>query len=97
MTNGTWPEVGTLPAEIVGDDVPAIYAHLPQRLTALSALAYLRRVGEEPRVQSQDDWQNELAAAVASLEQRSFAAAGEQPNEAELRTLLQRWRDRAVA
>ena len=78
-------------------EVEVVVLPLPQRLTALSALAYLRRIGEEPRVQNQEDWRDELAEAVTSLEQRSFAAGGEQPNEAELRSLLQRWRDRAVA
>lgn len=78
-------------------EAEVIVLPLPQRLTALSALAYLRRVGEEPRVRSQAAWQDELAETVASLEQRSFAAGGEQPDEAELHSLLQRWRDRAVA
>ena len=65
--------------------------------TALSALAYLRRIGEQPRVAREGDWQSELAQDVAQLEQQSFAAEGEPPQESELRALLQRWRDRAVA
>ena len=77
--------------------VEAVVLPLPQRVTALSALAYLRRIGEQPRVAREGDWQSELAQDVAQLEQQSFAAEGEPPQESELRALLQRWRDRAVA
>lgn len=70
---------------------------LPGKLTALSALAYLRHLSEESRLRERPEWGEELASEVASLERQAFAAGGEQPSEAELRGVLQRWRDRAVA
>lgn len=80
-----------------GAEPELVLLPLPQRLTPLSALAYLRRVGDEPRVRAQVEWQSELADTVEALERRSFAEGAEQPDESELRSLLQRWRDRAVA
>jgi hypothetical protein len=70
---------------------------LPGKVTALSALAYLRHLSEESRLRERPEWGEELATEVAGLEQQAFAAGGEQPSEAELRGVLQRWRDRAVA
>lgn len=70
---------------------------LPVKLTSLSALAYLHQLRDESRLRQHPEWGEELAAEVASLERQAFAAGGEQPSEAELRGVLQRWRDRAVA
>lgn len=81
-----------------GDDVVVLEVlPLPARVTPLSALAYLRVIGEQARVQGQPSLADELADQVASLERQAFAREGEQPEESELRQLLQRWRDRAVA
>jgi len=70
---------------------------LPGRVTALSALAYLRHLSDESRLRERPEWGEELATEVASLERQAFAPGGEQPSESELRGVLQRWRDRAVA
>jgi hypothetical protein len=70
---------------------------LPSKVTPLSALAYLRRLSEAARLRERPEWGAELASEVAGLERQAFAPGGEQPSESELRGVLQRWRDRAVA
>lgn len=70
---------------------------LPRQLSALSALAYLRKVGAESSVASRAEWREALELEIHELERKAFAEGGELPEPEQLRALLQQWRDRAVA